>query len=208
MTRSGIILPYPANRKPQSRIDSSMRRQDSKLRHQRQRNALQRYEKERQRNVLARPGPHDFVLVLDHLKAGFNIPKIFRSAEAFGAREVHLINVGPFDPAPAKGAFRKVPARFHDRFRDCYSRLQAQGYTLYRLDARCENAAFRIALPQKSAFILGNEGLGTSFDPADYPEIRCVAIPQSGNMESLNVSVAASIMMYEYVRQHTPTGEN
>ncbi|HID48842.1 MAG TPA: TrmH family RNA methyltransferase [Chromatiales bacterium] len=179
-----------------------MRRQDRKLRYQRQRNALQRYEKERQRNVLAQPGAHDFVLVLDHLKAGFNIPKIFRSAEAFGAREVHLIDVGPFDPAPAKGAFRKVPARFHERFRDCYTRLQAQGYVLFRLDARCENTTFQTALPQKSAFILGNEGLGISFDPADYPDIRCLAIPRSGTMDSLNVSVAASIMMYEYVRQY------
>ena len=161
-----------------------IRRQESKQRYQRQRNALQRYQKERQRNVLARPGRHDFVLVLDNLKAGFNIPKIFRSAE---------------------GAFRKVPARFHDRFRDCYAQLTEQGYSLYRLDARCENAAFQTALPQKSAFILGNEGLGTSFDTADYPDIHCVAIPQSGTMESLNVSVAASIMMYEYVRQHSST---
>ncbi|MDH4007534.1 MAG: hypothetical protein OEU35_05690, partial [Desulfuromonadales bacterium] len=62
-----------------------------------------RYNKERQRNILARPGAHQFVLVLDQLKAGFNVGKIFRSAEAFGAGAVHLVNIGPFDPAPAKG---------------------------------------------------------------------------------------------------------
>ena len=47
--------------------------------------ALLRYTKQRQRNLLAEPGVHDFVLVLDHMKAGFNVAKIFRSAEAFGA---------------------------------------------------------------------------------------------------------------------------
>ena len=176
-------------------------RQESKKRYQRLRNARLRYEKERQRNVLATPGVHQFVLVLDNLKAGFNIPKIFRSAEAFGAREIHLIDVAPFDPAPAKGAFRKVPACFHESFPSCYDQLKAQGYTLYRLDARCEKSAYQISLPPKSAFIFGNEGLGISFNTADYPDIQCLGIPQSGNMESLNVSVAASIMMYEYVRQ-------
>ncbi|MFO7593918.1 MAG: TrmH family RNA methyltransferase, partial [Pseudomonadota bacterium] len=80
------------------------------------RNALKRYEKHRRRNLLAKPGEQPFVVVLDHLKAGFNVPKIFRSAEAFGAHEVHLIGIGPFDPAPAKGAFKKVPARFHEDF--------------------------------------------------------------------------------------------
>lgn len=178
------------------------RRQESKKRDQRQRNTLQRYEKERQRNALANPGKHPFIMVLDNLKAGFNVPKIFRSAEAFGANEVHLINVGPFDPAPAKGAFRKVPARFHERFHSCYEQLLGRGYTLYRLDARCEKTVFQTELPSKCAFILGNEGLGNSFETAHYPDIHCLGIPHSGSTESLNVSVAASIMMYEYLRQH------
>ena len=84
------------------------------------RQMLLRYEKERKRNVMAQPGEHEFVLILDQLKAGFNVGKIFRSAEAFGATAVHLVNIGPFDPAPAKGSFRKVPAVFHETFADCY----------------------------------------------------------------------------------------
>ena len=99
-------------------------RQESKKRHIRRKNALLRFQKEKWRNQTATPGVHDFILVLDHLKAGFNIPKIFRSAEAFGAREVHLINVAPFDPAPAKGAFRKMPTHFHERFQACHDQLR------------------------------------------------------------------------------------
>jgi len=177
-------------------------RQESKKRQQRHKNSLLRYKKERFKNSLAKPGVHDFVLVLDHLKAGFNVPKIFRSAESFGAREIHLINVEPFDPAPAMGSFRKVPAHFYDNFDDCYRFLQEQGYDLFSLDARAETALGHAALPRKSAFIMGNEGMGHSFDPMQYPEIEHLAIPQFGETESLNVSIAASIVMYEYVRQH------
>jgi len=177
-------------------------RQESKQRKKRQKDALLRYQKERYKNRLAQPGAHEFVLVLDHLKAGFNVPKIFRSAESFGAREIHLINVAAFDPAPAKGAFRKVPAHFYDNFDDCYARLDKQGYRLFTLDARASAPIYATAMPVKSAFIMGNEGVGHSFDPARYPQIQQLAIPQFGETESLNVSVAASIVMYEYVRQH------
>ena len=96
--------------------------------------ALLRYQKQRQKNLLALPGVHDFILVLDHMKAGFNVAKIFRSAEAFGAREIHLIDIGPFDPSPAKGAFKKVPARFYASFDDSYRELMQRGYRPMILD--------------------------------------------------------------------------
>ncbi len=176
-------------------------RKERKARQSYLRNALKRYERDRVRNRLATPGPFDFVLVLDHLKASFNIPKIFRSAEAFGAHAIHLIGSEPFDPAPAKGAFRKVPARFHDRFADSHAELRAAGYTLFRLEADCGNSLYDTPLPRRAAFILGNEGVGITFDPANYPDVQCLAIPLVGQTESLNVSIAASIVMYEYVRQ-------
>jgi len=164
--------------------------------------ALLRYEKQRRRNLLAQPGVHSFVVVLDRLKAGFNVAKIFRSAQAFGAREVHLIGIGPFDPAPAKGAFKAVPARFHDDFDHCCRSLREQGYKLFTLEPNCAANLTCTDLPERSAFIFGHEELGISFDRARYPDIGCLGIPGYGPMESLNVSIAASITMYEYVRQH------
>ncbi len=171
----------------------------------RTRNTLLRYQKERQKNVLAKPGEHQFVLILDHLKPGFNVPKIFRSAEAFGATAVHLVSIGAFDPAPAKGSFRKVPAIFHDDFASCFAQLTAAGYQLYRLAPDATESLCSCQLPQKSAFILGHEEFGCSFDPATYPSIRSLSIPQYGSVQSLNVSVASSVVMYEYLRQHRPS---
>jgi tRNA G18 (ribose-2'-O)-methylase SpoU len=172
----------------------------------RTRNMLLRYQKERQKNVLAQPGEHHFILVLDHLKPGFNVPKIFRSAEAFGAAAVHLINIGPFDPAPAKGSFRKVPAIFHDDFENCYQQLNVQGYKLFRLAPDAQQSLCNCELPEKSAFILGHEEFGCSFDPADYPDIASLSIPQYGSVQSLNVAVASSVVMFEYLRQYSKIG--
>ena len=165
------------------------------------RQMLLRYNKERQRNMLARPGTHEFVLVLDQLKPGFNVGKIFRSAEAFGARAVHLVNIGPFDPAPAKGSFRKVPAVFHENFADCHADLTGQDYRFFLLDPEGVASLCATELPPKSAFVLGHEEFGCSFELQDYPEMQRLTIPQFGSVQSLNVSIAASLVMYEYVRQ-------
>ncbi|WP_293644805.1 TrmH family RNA methyltransferase [Thiolapillus sp.] len=171
------------------------------LRKRRHEQMLRAYEKNRRRNLLAQPGAHDFVVVLDHLKAGYNVPKIFRSAEAFGAREVQLIGIGPFDPSPAKGAFRQVPARFYDTFAESYQNLSGRGYTLYALSPEDSHSLREECFPAKSAFIFGHEEMGLSFSADDYPSVRRLHIPQYGRVESLNVSIVASIVMYEYTRQ-------
>ncbi len=163
--------------------------------------ALLRYEKQRRRNLLAQPGIHDFIIVLDSLKAGFNIPKILRSAEIFGAHEIHLVNIEPFDPAASKGAFKHVPARFFDSFDQSHQNLSERGYTMFTLEADRGERLMDAAIPARSAFIFGHEEFGLSFDPNDYPDIQGLSIPQYGQIESLNVSVAASIVMYEYIRQ-------
>ena len=165
------------------------------------RQMLQRYTKDRQRNILASPGPNSFTIVLDNLKAGYNVAKIFRTAEAFGASAIHLINIGPFDPAPAKGALRKVPAFFHDEFQSCYDSLAAAGYTLFQLVPGSQAMIHNCELPIRSAFVFGHEEFGHSFRAADYPDIRAISIPQFGSVQSLNVSIAASVVMYEYIRR-------
>lgn len=165
-------------------------------------NALWRYERHRRRNLSAEPGPHPVALVLDRLKADFNVPKIFRSAEAFGARAVHLVDIGPFDPAPAKGGFKHVPAHFHADFAHCRQALDAEDFTLVALDPFADELLHQTDLPERCAFVLGHELHGLSEEARASSGARFVRIPQWGAVDSLNVSVAASIALYEYVRQH------
>lgn len=164
--------------------------------------AVKLFHKQKRINPLADPGVHDFVLVLDHLNARFNVGKIFRSADAFGARAVHLVGIDFFNPIPAKGSFKYVPARFHDAFESCYESLAKEGYSFYALEADGVQSITDAAFPKKSAFVFGHEEFGLSFQKEDFPKITGLKIPQFGKVESLNVSVAASVVMYEYVRQN------
>lgn len=161
----------------------------------------QRFIKQKRRNFLAQEGPRDMVIILDGLKPNFNIGKIFRSSYGFGVRKIHLVNIELFDPAPAKGAFRYVPAIFEESFASCYKTLIEEGYEIFIFTPRGEESLQEIQLPEKSAFVFGHEEFGFSFDMEDYPDLRRIHIQQSGKMDSLNVSVAASIAMYEYGRQ-------
>jgi tRNA G18 (ribose-2'-O)-methylase SpoU len=177
-------------------------RKSKRERRQARDQAMSRYTKQRQRNMLANPGVHNFIMVLDHMKAGFNVAKIFRSAEVFGACEVQLVNIGPFDPAPSKGAFKKVPARFYEHFSQSYEDLVSRDYHLMMLQGGCDRLLTEVNLPRKCAFIMGHEAWGHSFSVETYPQIERLSIPQFGKIDSLNVAVAASIAMYEYIRQH------
>lgn len=168
----------------------------------RSRDFLLRYQKDLQRNLLAQPGANRFVIVLDRLKPGFNVGKIFRTAEVFGACEIHLVGIGPFDPGPAKGALRKVPLRQYERVEESISDLVQRGYRVYLFDATAKCMIGSETLPDLSAFVFGHEEFGSSLNVARFPHVTPMAIRQFGQTESLNVSSAAAIAMYEYTRQH------
>ena len=158
---------------------------------------------ERQRllnKMMSRPGPFPYVIILDHLKIDFNIGKIIRSAEAFGAHGVDIVGTSFFDPLPAKGCTKRVPWTLYKQFHECYQQRLSEGFTFYAFDAEAPVSLHEEKFPDKSAFILGHEGFGFTFKKELYPEIRWIKIPQFGLVESLNVSVAASVVMYEFVR--------
>lgn len=159
---------------------------------------------ERQRllnKMMAKPGPYPYVIILDHLKVDFNIGKIIRSAEAFGALSVDVVGTEFFDPMPAKGCMKRVPWTMTPTFIESYQRWMKDGYTIYAFDAEATESLHEVKFPEKSAFVLGHEGSGFSFRKEHYPAIRYIKIPQVGMVESLNVAVAASVVMYEFARQ-------
>lgn len=150
----------------------------------------------------AKDGPHEIIIVLDHLKQDYNIGKIFRSGEILGVKRIFIVGTKFFDCIPAKGTVRKLKCEMFPTWEECFQRLKEIGFTLFALDVKGDKYLGKFELPLKSAFIMGHEEFGLTFDPSLYPEITLIKIKQFGKTQSLNVSVAASLVMQEYVRQH------
>lgn len=159
------------------------------------------FQKHKFLNQTAQSGAHSFAIILDSLKPDFNVGKTFRSGDAFGVKEIHLIDVPFFNVFPSRGSFKHVPAHFHTSFQQVYDLLKPQGYAFFTLEPHEAKPLYEIQFPLKSAFVLGHEEFGLSFKREDYPDIQGLSIPQFGKVQSLNVSIAASLVMYEYVRQ-------
>lgn len=133
------------------------------------------------------PGPFPYVLVLDRLKASYNVAKVLRTANVLGAREVHLVGIGMFDPSPAKGGLRHTRTRSFERIEDSLAVLRSEGYAMYALHVSGEAVLGHVELPERCAFIMGHEEWGLSFNPESittgrapvaHPPVRNRAEPQ------------------------------
>lgn len=165
--------------------------------------AKKKFEREMAMNRhFAKAGLTPLILVLDHLRPDYNIGKIFRSAEFFSLQEIHLIDTPYFDPGPSMGAARKVPAKFFSRIDESFERLKKENYSIFAFDGHAKKSIHECQFPSKCAFVLGHEEFGLSFKPHEIEGVQAVRIPGLGQTESLNVSIAATIGVYEYVRQH------
>ena len=149
----------------------------------------------------ASPGCHHFRLILDHLAPDFNIGKIYRTADVLGCNQIALIGTDYFDPTPSMGSFKHVPTSFFDSFSALNEVYTQEGYRIFVLEPESGQFLDEVELPVKSAFVMGNEVYGMSFNPVDYEGLGVLKIAQYGYAQSLNVSIAAAITSYEYVRR-------
>ena len=152
------------------------------------------------------PGPHPLVMVCDGLFPRHNIGRIIRSAEVFGAREVHLIGTPVFDTAPAVTALHRIPLKRFESREACFASLREQGYTLVVLETIDEPGPEEVvqtaAMPERAAFVVGNETHGIGFSREQHPDARWMTIRMYGQTPCLDVATAAGVAMYEWVRQH------
>jgi tRNA G18 (ribose-2'-O)-methylase SpoU len=160
----------------------------------------------RRGRLTARPGPHSVVVVLDHPFPERNPAATVRSADAFGARAVYVVGTNHFDPVPAVGSLANVPVRFFATFSEAHESLVSEGYTIFALEPAREldgpKLLHEASLPERTAFVIGNEKHGLSFRGENMKGVERLSIAQYGVVPCLNASVAASIALYEYARQH------
>lgn len=143
------------------------------------------------------------VVVLDHVRSLYNVGSVFRSSDAFCIEGVVLCGITARPPHPeihktALGAEESVEWKYFEKTEEALSWLKQQGYTVLAIE-QCEGSTmlqdFQRQPGKKYAVVLGNEVKGVQQQVVDLCD-GCLEIPQYGTKHSLNVSVAAGIILW------------
>ena len=144
-------------------------------------------------------------LILDQLSDVRNFGAIIRTAECTGVDGIIIQKKGaaPVTADTIKtsaGAAFKVPIAKVDHVKDAVFYLQASGITVVAATEKTQNTIYDINFTSPCAIVMGSEDRGIS--PSTLKAADHLAkLPLLGEIESLNVSVACAVFLYEVVRQ-------
>ncbi len=145
------------------------------------------------------------VVVLDNIRSQHNIGSVFRTADAFRIEAVHLCGITATPPnreihKSALGATESVDWKYFATTAASVSELKSSGYTTIAVEQALGSVMIDKFIPdpdKKYAIIFGNEVHGVQDDVINSSDI-CLEIPQSGTKHSLNVSVSAGIVIWDF----------
>lgn len=148
----------------------------------------------------------ELIVILDHVTDPHNVGAVLRSCEQFGADLVVLpgrraAGLGGVVSDTSAGAVQHVAVSTVTNLSNAVTSLQDAGFWIYAAE-RDGDPSWGVEYPQRTAFILGSEGKGVS-DLLKKRSDQLVGIPRYGKIDSLNVSVATGVLLYEYRRQHS-----
>jgi tRNA G18 (ribose-2'-O)-methylase SpoU len=142
-------------------------------------------------------------ILVPNIRSLHNVGSIFRSADAFGISEVILAGYTPTPPRPeinktAIGAEEFVDWRYVKDATEALYELKKDGYYIIGLEQTTNSTElpdFETSAHEKICIILGSEVSGIEDELLTLVD-EFVAIPQYGRKHSLNVSVAAGVILY------------
>lgn len=153
----------------------------------------------------------DLTLVIENIHDPHNVGAIFRSADAVGIHEVNLLytkeNFPKLHPKVTASGGKWVKQRKFTDAQELADDLHTRGYSIYSTHLSKDAVSIHeIDWTQPSAIILGNENRGVSTDMTGLAD-QNIIIPMFGMVESLNVSVATAVILFEACRQRLEKGK-
>ncbi len=148
------------------------------------------------------------VLVLDNVRSGLNVGSVFRTADAFAVERVILCGITAQPPhreilKTALGSTESVLWSYAGDTQEAVQELRASGYIVYAVEQTNRKVwlqAFQPEAGKQYAFVFGNEVDGVG-DAVLQQCDGAVEIPQFGTKHSLNIAVAAGIVVWEVARK-------
>lgn len=148
------------------------------------------------------------VVVLDNVRSLYNVGSVFRTSDAFRLQGICLCGITARPPhieihKTALGAEDSVAWRYYEDTLECVDNLRKEGYTILSIE-QCEGSTLlpnlQIDSTKRYAVVMGNEVKGVQQEVVDNSN-GCIEIPQYGTKHSMNVSVTAGIIIWEFARQ-------
>lgn len=165
---------------------------------------------DRLRRILERRQP-DLTVLMERVHKPHNFSAVLRTCDAVGVLRAHLVPSADFRPKRnvAGGVQRYVRLTRHPTLERALARLREQGLTVVAAHVgpgAAGAADFRsVDYTRSTALLLGTERDGLSPEAVRAAD-RLVQIPMEGAVASLNVSVAAAVILYEAQRQRRAAG--
>ncbi len=162
------------------------------------------------RTVLEAPAAVPFFLVLDHIQDPHNFGACLRTADAAGIQGVILtkdqsVGITPVVAKVASGAAETMPVYRVTNLARALAWLKEAGIWVVGAAGEAQRTVYEADLTVPLALVMGAEGKGMrrlTRESCDF----LVSIPMAGPVESLNVSVATGVLLYEAVRQRIKVG--
>ena len=151
------------------------------------------------------------VVVLDNVRSMHNIGSVFRTSDAYVVEKVVLCGITAQPPHPdihksALGAEFSVDWEYYADTNDAVAALKSQGYEVWAIELAENSVMLQDFFCRPSAqsatryaVVLGNEVKGVQQSVIDQCE-GCIELPQFGTKHSLNVSVTAGIVIWEFFK--------
>ena len=153
------------------------------------------------------------IVVLDDVRSLYNVGSVFRSADAFRIEAIYLCGITATPPnaeihKTALGGEDSVDWKYFERTEDAVEDLHKKGVFVYSVEqVEHSTKLHTLNLNAESttnnshyAIIMGNEVKGVKQSVVDMSD-ACLEIPQFGTKHSLNVSVTAGIVIWEFAKQ-------
>lgn len=148
------------------------------------------------------------IIVLDNIRSHNNVGSVFRTADAFRAEAIYLCGFTDKPPhrdihKTALGATESVDWQYFETTPQAVAALKAQGYYVWAVEqaeGRTLLSELQLEATGKHALIFGNEVSGVDDEVMALVD-GVVEIPQFGTKHSLNISVSAGIVIWEFWRQ-------
>lgn len=146
------------------------------------------------------------ILLLDNIRSMQNVGAIFRNCDGSWFEKIYLTGCTPTPPRneiskTALSAQNTVDWEYYTDTLSCLEQLKHAGYKIYSIELDKRSIDYKSLIwniPEKICFVLWNEVKGVDPKLLDISD-EIVMIPMLWNKESLNVSVAAGIVMYATV---------